>query len=222
MLLIHILTYSYICRPTVHVLRARRNMSPGIDDPRLGSKSSHDRTADLMVPFQRYSFDAFIFAVDPTTNHSVRIAMFGVDDTLGDFFIRSHDVADMSEFPCDSGNGSVTMEEVESRLLHGEIKRSAIAKAFAICLFIANWTLTVGSVYITALVAARMLEANSIVAALPFGVPLTIPAIRSLYVDSPPLGTSIGQSCDPRFCHSVSWFNRFSQMGWRSSCRLRP
>ena len=155
-------------------------------------------TENLMIPFQRYSFNAFVFAIDPTTNHSFHIVTFGVFDTVGDFVIRSHDVADTSEFTYDSGNGLVTTE-VESRVLRVEITRSAIAKAFAIWLVLVNWTLTVGSVYITALVASRMLEANSVIAALPFSAPLAIPTVRSLYVDSPPLGTSIGQSCAPSF-----------------------
>jgi len=153
---------------------------------------------NLVVLFQHYSFDAFVFAVDPTTNHSVRIAMFGVLGTFGDFIIRSHDTTATSEFTYDSGNGSVTTE-VESRVLQGEITRSAIAKAFAICLFLVNWTLTVGSVYITALVVSRMLDANSVVAALPFSAPLTIPMVRSLYIDSPPPGTSVGQFCISSF-----------------------
>ena len=155
-----------------------------------------DPTEHLMVPFQHYSFNAFVFAIDPTTNQSVPIAMFGVLDTVGDFVIRSHDMADMSTFTYDSGNGLVATE-VESRVLRGEITRSAIAKAFAVCLFLVNWTLTVGSVYVTALVASRMLDANSVAAALPFSAPLTIPMVRSLYINSPPLGTSIGPSRIP-------------------------
>ena len=165
---------------------------------RFEKYGKRDRTADLMVPFHRYSFNAFVFAIDPTTNRSVHVAMFGVHDTLGDFVVRSHDAVATVEFPYDSRNGSVTTE-VDPRLLQGESTRSTIARALAICLFLANWTLTVGSVYITGLVAARMLEANSIVAALPFGIPLSIPAIRSLYADSPPLAASIGQLCDPSF-----------------------
>jgi len=156
------------------------------------------RAENPMVPFQHYSFNAFVFAIDPTTNHSIRIATLGVLGILGDFVVRSHDVADTSEFTYNSGNGLVTTE-VESRVLRVEITRSAIAKAFAICLFLVNWALTVGSVYITALVASRMLEANSVVAALPFSAPLTIPMVRSLYAVSPPPGTSIGQFCIPSF-----------------------
>ena len=119
--------------------------------------------------------------------------MFSVLDVLGDFVIHSHDAPDTSEFTYDSGNGLVTTE-VESRVLRVEITQSAIAKAIAVCLFLVNWMLTVGSVYITALVVSGMLDAKSVVAALPFSAPLTIPMVRSLYIDSPPFGISIGQS----------------------------
>ena len=155
-----------------------------------------------MLPFRRYNFNAFVFAVDPMTNRSVHIAMFGVLDSLCGFVVRSHDTTDTSEFTYDSGDGLMTTE-VESRVLRVEVTQSVIAKAFAICLFLVNWTLTVGSVYVTALVVSRILEASSMVAALPFSTPLTIPMVRSLYVDSPPLGTSIGQSCVPSFHFAV-------------------
>ena len=155
-----------------------------------------DPTENPVVLFERYSFNAFVFAMDPTTNRSVHIVTFGVLGTVGDFVIRSHDTADTTEFTYDSGSGLVTTE-VESRVLQGEITQSAIAKAFAICLFLVNWMLTVGSVYITVLVASGMLATNSMVAAFPFSAPLTIPTVRSLYADSPPFGTSIGQFCVP-------------------------
>jgi len=158
---------------------------------RFDKRGKWDHNEDLIVLFQPYGFNTFAFAIDPTTNHSVHIAMLGVLDTMGDFVIRSHDAAHTNQFTYDSGNGSVTAE-VESRVLQVEITQSAIAKAFAICLFLVNWVLTVGSVYITALVALRMLETNNVVAALPFSAPLTIPTIRSLYISSPPLGTSLG------------------------------
>ena len=161
---------------------------------RFDKHGKWDPTKDLMVPFQHYSFNAFAFAIDPITNYSVRIATFGVLDILGDFVVHSRDVADTNEFTFNSGNGSVTTQ-VESRLLRVEITQSAVAKAFAICIFLANWALTVGSVYITTLVAFRRLNADSMVAALPFSALLTIPTIRSLYIDSPPLRISIGKSC---------------------------
>ena len=157
-----------------------------------------DLTEDLMVPFQQYSFNTFAFAIDPTTNRSVYVSMFGVLDILGDFIIHSHDVGDTNEFTYNSGDGLVTTE-VESRLLRVEITPSTVAKAFTICMFLANWVLTVGSVYTTALVAFRRLEANSVVAALPFSTMLAIPTVRSLYINSPPLRISIGKSYAPPF-----------------------
>ena len=185
---------------------------PGfVTEHRFDKHGKWDPTKDLLVLFQHYSFNAFAFAVDPTTNHSVPIVMFGVLDILGDFLIRSHDAGDTSGFTYDSGNGSVSTE-VEVRLLWVEITQSAIAKAFAICMFLANWTLTVGSVYITALVALRQLEANSMVAALPFSALLTVPVIHSLYVNAPPSEISIGKSCTPSFCGSDPRFDQLSQM----------
>ena len=154
----------------------------------------------LMAPFDHYAFHAIAFAIDPTTNRSVRVATFAVTDTLGDFVVRSHDAAATSKFAYDSGDGPATME-IESRVLQAKIKRSAIAKAFTSCLFFVNWSLTVGSVYITVLVALGRLRANSMIAGLPFSALLTIPAIRSLYSASPPLGISIG--AHPHSRHSI-------------------
>lgn len=162
-----------------------------ITEHKFDKRGKRDPTKDLMVPFQHYSFNAIAFAIDPTTNHSVHIVTFDVLDTLGDFVIHSRDAADTDNFTYDSGSGLVTME-VESRLLQAEIKLSAIAKAFVIWLCLANWALSVGSVYITALVAFRRLETNSVVAVLPFSALLAIPAVRSLYMNSPPFGTPIG------------------------------
>jgi hypothetical protein len=107
-----------------------------------------------MVPFDRYGFHAFAFAIDPLTNNSVQIATFGIADTLGDYVIRSYDAADTTKFTYESEDGLVTTE-VESRVLRAEIERSTIAKAFAICLFLGNWAATVSSVYITAWWSSR-------------------------------------------------------------------
>ena len=154
-----------------------------------------------MTPFDRYAFHAFAFAIDPTTNYSVQIAMFAVADGLGDFVVRSHDTTATSKFAYD---GLVTVE-VESRALRAEIKRSAIAKASTICLFFVNWSLAVGSVYTTVLVALRRLGTNNMVAGLPFSALLAIPVIRSLYSTSPPLGISIGACLHSH--HSISRFD---------------
>ena len=153
-----------------------------------------DPTQQLMVPFERYGFHTSAFAIDPITNGSVQIAMLGILHTLGNFFVRSYDAADTSTFTYESGDGLVTVG-VESRVLRAEIERSGIAKAFAICLFIGNWVMTVSSVYTTALVVFDKLEADSMIAALPFSALMAIPTIHSLYVSSPLLDFSVGKPC---------------------------
>ena len=145
--------------------------------------------------------------------------MFGIVDTLGDFVVRSYDAADVTKFTYESEDGLVTMG-VESRVLRVEIERSAIAKAFAICLFFGNWAVTVSSVYTTTLVVFGKLEANSMIAALPFSALLAIPTIRSLYISSPPLGSSVGKPCLSHLFSSVSRSDSFYQTQLRSSCRL--
>jgi len=145
----------------------------------------------LRVPFDHYDFSAFAFAVSPATNHSIDITMFAIADTLGDFVLRSQDTPSTNKFTYDSGDGSVTAQ-VESRLLQVAIEHSAIAKVFAICSSLVIWSLVVGTVYITALVASGKLEATSVVAPLPLGAPLIIITIRSLYVGPPLFGASIG------------------------------
>jgi len=200
------------------------DMCSVIDPPRFTTDHQFDKcgkwdsTQDLVVPFEHYNFHASAFAIDPLTNNSVQIAMVGIIDTLGDYIIRSYDATDTAKFTYESGDGLVTTE-VESRVLRAEIERSAIAKAFLICLFIGNWAATVSSVYTTALVVFGKLEATSMIAALPFSALLAIPAIRSLYISSPPLGFSVGKPRLSHFPPPVSRFDRFHQMQLRSSCR---
>ena len=153
-----------------------------------------------MDPFKHYSFHAVAFAIDPTTNSSVHISMFGIFDVLGDFTIHSHEAAGTSPFINKSGDGLVPME-VDSRVLEAEIKVSVISKAFVVCLFLGNWAVTIGSVYTTVLVASSRLEANSVITALPFSAFLAIPAIRSLYSSS--LGLSIGEPITPLICSTA-------------------
>ena len=146
-----------------------------------------------MVPFDQYVFHTHAFAIDAATNHSLSMSMSVVADALGDFVLTSHGEAVASKLTYDSGDGLLTTE-IESCLLRVEITRSTVAKAFMISLWLINWSLTASSIYVTALVAYGRLEANSMVAALPFSALLTIPAIRSLRTTSPP-ESSISTSC---------------------------
>ena len=178
-----------------------------------------DPTQDLTVPFERHSFYASVFAIDPIANSSVQIAMFGILDAPESFVIRSYNAAGTSKFTYESGGGPVT-EEVESRILRAEIEQSVIAKAFAVCLFIGNWVTAVSSVYTTALVVFDKLEANSVITALPFSALLAIPTIRSLYISSPPLGCSVGKPYLSHFSPSFSQSDPFFQKQSHSLYRL--
>ena len=184
-------------------------MSSILDPPRFTTEHQFskcgkwDLAQDLVVPFEHYGFHASAFAIDPLTNSSIQIATFGIVDTLGNFVICSYDAADTTKFTYESEGGLATTE-VESHVIQAEIERSAIAKAFVICLFLGNWAVTVSSVYTTTLVVFGKLEANSMIVALPPSALLAIPTIRSLYIGSPPLGSSVGRSCLSRFSSSVS------------------
>lgn len=184
---------------------------------RIGTWTKRGYTEQLMVPFDRYSLRIFAAAIDPTTNNSVHISRFVVAIPLGSFIVISDDV-DASKLAYIPGNGSST-QYPGSRVLNAEIRRSAIAQTFMISLALINWLLTIGSVYITALVVSRKVEANHPVAALPFSMMLTIPAVRAIYVEPPPLSTSLGTFFIYRLIFSP--FNPLNlQIQQVSSCRF--
>ena len=160
---------------------------------RIGTSTKRGYTEQLMIPFDRYSLRIFAAAIDPATNRSVHIVQFAVASPLGSFVILSHDV-DASQPTYIPGNGPFTPHP-GSHMLNAEIRRSAIAQTFMISLALINWLLTIGSVYITVLVMSGKMEADHPVAALPFSMMLTIPAVRAIYAEPPSLSTSLGTFC---------------------------
>ena len=83
---------------------------------------------------------------------------------------------------------------VPGRRIYITVKRTILAKAFTMCLLLVNTALAIGSAYITLLVVIRREETNEGVLLLPVTIILTIPAIRTLFVGSPPFGIYIGRS----------------------------
>ena len=154
----------------------------------------------LMVSPDQFFFHTFAFAVDPTTNYSVPIAKLVVAGTTKDFVIRAHDTAAMNALAYDPGKEPVS---VESRVLQVEIEPSVIALANAIGLFVINWLATIGSIYVTVLVTSGKLKKDSVVATGPFGALLTLPTVRSFYIDLPLLVSPVGESCGHSFHHSI-------------------
>lgn len=151
----------------------------------------------LTAPFDDYILNAFVFVIDKATNESVHITRFAAADPLNNFVTFSRDTETTNKFAYDPGNGTVTMD-VESRALVLTISRSVLARTFTICMQLVNWALTVGTLYITLVVLVRKEKVNDAVLALPITVVLTMPAIRALFIGTPPFGILIGMvTCNP-------------------------
>ena len=144
------------------------------------------------VPFDLYYFAASAFVIDKATNKSVPMFVFAAGNGPENFVVSSTNTSTLSNFTYNSGTGPTTVP-VESSVVQMIVKRSQLAQAFTLCMFIVNWALTIGSVYITLLVLVGTGKMDSTVVLLPVTLVLTIPTLRSLYVGSPPFGIYIGE-----------------------------
>jgi hypothetical protein len=163
----------------------------------IGFNMDHriDLFQQYTAPFDTYFLSALVFVVEKTTNKSVPITGLAVGDPLNNFITSSVDTETKSNYTYDSGTGPTTVV-VESRVLKATVERSMLAKAFTMCMLTVNWALTAGSVYITLVVANKRVthRVTDAVPLVPVTVILTIPAIRALYVGSPPFGIFLGRS----------------------------
>ena len=153
-----------------------------------------------VVPFDLYSFPAYVFAIEKATNKSVPIIAFAVGEGPENVVLSSTHMSAFNNFIYDSGTGPTTVS-VESSVVLMEATRSQLARAFTLCMFIVNWASTIGSVYITLLVLVGTGKMDSTVVFLPVTLVLTIPTLRSLHVGSPPFGIYIGE-----YRIVISWF----------------
>ena len=144
------------------------------------------------APFDSYNFHASVFVIEKATNKSVPIVAFAAGEGPENFIVLSTNEPTESFFTSDNGTGPNTVL-VESSVVSVVVKRSQFARAFTLCLFLVNWALTVGSVYITLLVLVRTGKMDPAVVLLPVTLVLTIPTLRNLYVGSPPFGIYIGE-----------------------------
>ena len=157
----------------------------------------------LTAPFDDYIMNAFVFVIDKATNTSVHITRFTAADPLNNFVTFARDTETTNKFTYETGNGTVTVD-VESRALVVTVSRSVLAQAFTMCMMLVNWALTVGTVYITLVMLVRREKMSDAVLALPITVVLTIPAIRALFVGSPPFGILLGTTARNSIIRSVS------------------
>jgi hypothetical protein len=146
-----------------------------------------------MVPFDAYALNAIVFAIEKGTNESLPISTFAAGEGVSGFVISSYQVEAKYNWMHDSGTGP-TPVKVQSSVIYIGVERSRLAKAFTVCLLIINSALTVGSAYVTLLALVRREVVNDTVLLLPVTIVLTIPALRSLYVGSPPFGIYLGKS----------------------------
>lgn len=152
---------------------------------------SIDFFAPGMAPFDTYSLSALAFVIDKATNDSVPLITLAAGDGPDNFVISSYNVSTTTNYTYDSGTGP-TWVEVDSGVIVMKAKRSQLAKAFTMCLLVINSALTVGSAYVTLLVVVRRERIKEAVILLPVTIVLTIPALRGLYVGSPPFGIFFG------------------------------
>ena len=154
-----------------------------------------DHVADYMfpdmVPFDTYTATALAFVIEKATNESVPIILFAACGGPNDFVFTSVETKTTSNYIYDSGMGPTTVE-VDSSVIEISAKRSQLARAFTMCLLVINSALTVGSAYVTLLVVVRKEGIKEAVVLLPVTIVLTIPALRGLYVGSPPFGIFFG------------------------------
>lgn len=135
---------------------------------------------------------AFVFVVEKATNKSIPITTFAVGDTgPADFTTTSFEVPTRNQFTYDTEDGPITTE-VESNTIFATVKHSTRTRALTFSMFAINWVLTLCSVTIASIVVRRQGKVEGSVALLPTTVILSTPAIRSLYVDSPPFGIFLG------------------------------
>ena len=134
----------------------------------------------ILAPFDDYVFDVEAFVIDPTTNQSLPILKLSAADPTDNFYADDQFDWD-TESSFDSGR-------VPSRHLQMRVRRSSLSRIFTIMLLLVNWFLTAGCLRITLLSVVGHKEMGEGVLLLPITVILTIPALRDLYVGSPPFG----------------------------------
>jgi len=143
-----------------------------------------------MVPFDVYSLTALVFVVDRETNTSLPVITFEAGSGTSGFDISSSEDAKKSSWTYESPSGPNTVV-VDASFISITVKRSQLAQAFTLCLMLINSALTVGSAYIAFLAVVKREAVSDSVLLLPVTVVLIIPALRTLYVGSPPFGIYI-------------------------------
>ena len=148
----------------------------------------------VLAPFDSYEAEISGFAIEKATNKSVPILKFAAYEGPDNFIVSSVGVNTTNLYTYDPGTGP-TKVVTDSRVVTVKATKSLVAKVFTICLLIVNAALALGSTYVTLVVITKRGEGvHDGVLLLPVTIILTIPALRGLYVGSPPFGIFLGRS----------------------------
>jgi len=143
------------------------------------------------TPFDRYDFMATVFVID-RSNFSTPIDFIVGDTGMGDFVATFEVGTSRSDFTYeDPIIEALVTEAIQSRTAHATVRRTARAQALTFLMFSINWLLVLCTLIITWIVASKGAVKDS-VALLPISIIFSVPAIRALYIGSPPFGVFIG------------------------------
>jgi len=134
----------------------------------------------ILAPYDDYVLDVQAFVIDPATNQSLPILKLSAADPTDNFYAK---------YQVDWDTESTFNDRrVPSKHFQVRISRSFLSKIFTTMLLLVNWFLTLGCLRITLLSVVGHKDMGEGVLLLPITVILTIPALRELYVGSPPFG----------------------------------
>ena len=160
---------------TTHLLEVyTRNLNLGKIKP------SFDQ--GYFYPFDKFELKTNVVVTSPNVTNSsslpiLAVGFSGYTDNLVPFVENMPSTTLL--------NGTV----VNARYASLEMYRSNLAIFFVMAIFVVNWALTLMVVYIT--IIAKLSTESRItdgIVALPITVILTLPALRALFLDSPPFG----------------------------------
>jgi len=128
--------------------------------------------------------------MDPVNNLTIEIARLSIPYSRGDLAISSHDAEATKQLKYDTDDGPTTVE-VKSRVLTLTARYSTFTLALTASMYIANWALTLTSLYVTssAVKTGRVTWSAFI---LHNAMALVVPSIRKLYLCPPPFGRFLG------------------------------
>ena len=134
-----------------------------------------------------------MLAIDTLTNKSTPL-LFSVNSLVQNFNVEGGiNHPEQSNLTYDPGIRPIT-DTFYPNSIEVTVKRLTLSQAFTICLLIVNWALTSVSVWVMTVIYFKEEKPPDAVLLFPLTLVVTIPALRNLYVGSPPFGIFIGMS----------------------------